>query len=321
MSLEYILRRFCQKTGLSRDNAEDKLVCLDYINEAAGEWYESNDYPGCLEEIVAAVNNKSTIALPPFVGIVRAIREVDTEIPWRLSSMRSRYQQSNWEDEAFMNWRDKGVFPVAVDIVNAAPPLVVVPKVDCDVITVTIVGSTSNASRVTESKQITELETQFETPFLTYESIKKDKVSSYDVIIKDAEGNEISIIYNNELEATFRIIDVSNYPFTSGAVMEDITMGMEILYKKKLARLINDTDELPVKGYDDVVINKAVQLYMEDKGNVDGATLFDGKAERTANRKAKDNMRGKDSRVETHPHGHDTVFRRMRKNVLRGWWN
>lgn len=312
MSLLYILRRFCQKTALSKDNDADRLVCLDYINEAARELYDAADYPYCLDEIVIETNRTGLIALPPFVGIPRALREVNTQIPWRLSTMRPRYHSSGWEQESYNNWRDVGYSPIAVELTNNAPPVVVIPKVDCEPISVTIVGSTANANQVVETRLITELRTQFETPFNNYAIIKKDKVSAYDVIIEDANGEEISIIYNNELEASFRIIDASNYPFHQDI---DQTITMELLYKKRLPLLVNDNDEFILKDYDDIVINKAVQLRLEDAGNTDGAVAYDRKAQRTANRKALNEFKGKDIRVETIAHKHDVVFSRQRRRA------
>ncbi len=312
MSLDYILRRFCQKSGLSRDTEADKQICIDYIQEAAKELYEASDLYGCIDEVVLAVNDRSTISLPSFIGIPRAMRQVDLERSFRLSSIRPRYHNSNWSQESYMNWRDKGYSPLAVDLTNTAPPKVIVPAVDCGDISVTIVGSTSKSSRVVETKVITELETQFETSFLTIEVIKKDKISTYDVIIVDANDNELSIIYSNELQAQFRIIDVSNYPYSG----TDQSIGMEVLYKKRLLTFSKDTDEFPIQGYDDVIIAKAVQLRLEDAGNAEGAVLYDKKAERTARRIADDQTKGKDIRIETIRHRHDNVFSNLRRRMF-----
>ena len=314
MPLIKVLRRFCQKTGLDKDSADARQVCLDYINEAAKELYDAQDYPYCLDELVLEVNRTGLVSLPPFVGIPRALREACTQIPWRLSTMRPRYHAGNWAQDSYNNWRDIGYSPLAVQLDNTAPPVIVIPKIDCDSVMVTIVGSTANANQVVENKTLTALRTQFETPFINYVVIRKDAVSAFDIVVEDANGNEISVIYNNELEANFRIIDVSNYPHAQPI---DQTVTMELLYKKRLPLLTNDNDEFILKDYEEILINKSVQLYLEDKGNVEGALMFDKKAERTANQKAANEFKGKDIRVETVKHPHDRVFGGLRRRMFK----
>lgn len=310
MPLEYILRKVCQKTGLSKDDEDNRRIVLDIIQEAAEELYEQADYPGSLEECVLAVNEDTTVSLPPFVGIPRALREATSMVAWKLSSVRPRYHEKAWPNDSFRNWRDKGVSPLALDIETVTPPAVVVPFVETPPIQITFVGATDTAQNVTETVTITALETIITTPFTSYTAIKKDRVNTCNVSIVDSDSREISVIYNNEIEAAFRIIDISGYPIAIDT--NNDVFFIELLYKKKFPQLNNDTDAIPLVGYDNVIINKAVQLFSEEKGNLEKAIAYDKKAHRTAQRKAADVNKGKVMMVDTTPHPHDNVFRRLR---------
>lgn len=308
MSIAYILRRVKQKTGL-----DDRTTLLDYINEAARELYSDKDHPGSLEECVLPVYHNTTIALPPFIESPRALREYESTVKWKLSSVRTRYHEQSWPEDSIRNWRDKGTSPLAIDLENTAPPIVTVPEVESSPIVVTIIGATETANRIEETKVIDQLEVQFENSFISYETIKKDRINSYNVSILDADENEISVIYNNELEAMFRIIDVTSYPVSPQDTTNSLLM--EVLYKKKLPVLFNDNDEFPIKGYDDVLINKTVQLIAEDQGNIEKAALNDNKAARTASRIAQNFNKGKDVRIDTASHPHDNLFASLRSRA------
>jgi len=310
MPLSYILRKVCQKTGLSKDDDADRRIVLDIIQEAAEELYQQSDYPGSLEECVLAVTEDVTVSLPPFIGIPRAMREATSLVPWKLSSVRPRYHEKAWPNDAFRNWRDKGTSPLALDIEVVTPPAVVVPFVEEPPIQITFVGSTDTAQNISETVTITALETVITTPFTAYTAIRKDRINTCNVSIVDSDDREISVIYNNELEAAFRIMDVSAYPIAIDT--NNSTFFLEVLYKKKFPQLNNDNDSIPLDGYDNVIINKAVQLWSEEKGNAEKAIAYDRKAHRTAQQKAADVNKGKVMIVDTTAHPHDQVFRRLR---------
>lgn len=310
MPLEYILRKVCQKTGLSKDDTENRQIVLDLIQEAAEELYESADYPGSLEECVFLINEDTTISLPPFVGIPRAIREAQSMTAWKLSSVRPHYHEKAWPNDSFRNWRDKGLSPLALALVTTTPPLIRVDAVETPNITITIRGSTDSAQSVSETITISALDTQMVTPFTSYELIRKNRINTVNVSVLDSKENEISVIYNNELETNFRIMDVTAYP-----ISQDVSATqffMEVLYKKKFPQLFNDDDYIPLIGYDNVIVNKACQLWAEEKGNAEKAIAYDAKAHRTAQQKAADVNKGKVMMVDTTTHPHDNVFRRLK---------
>lgn len=308
MPFSYILRRVKQKSGL-----DDLVVLTDYINEACRELYKTHDYPGSLLECVVPIYNNTQIALPPFIGEPRAFREYETSIKWKYSSIRTRYHEKAWPEDSIRNFRDKGMSPLAVDLDNSAPPIIVVPAVEANPITVTIIGSTDTANRVVESKLIDAESVAFETPFTYYESIKKDRFNDYNISITDADGNEISVIYNNELEANFRILDTASYPIA----VQDTTnaIHMEILFKKKLYRLEKDTDEFPckVENFDDIIVDKTLFFIEADNGNAEKANLRNLKADKAAKIVAINDISGKDLRLDTTTHPHDMLFQSMRR--------
>jgi hypothetical protein len=315
MSLKYILEGFAQDTGIPCidyggivADPEQRKYALRIINEAARELWNAKDLSGSLEEVIIFCETAKQISLPSFVGSLRALREVQTELPWKLSTMRPRYYVDSWADDAIRTWRDKGFSPIAVDILNIAPPKIVVSKVESPNIKVTITGTTDDSQRISETKTITSLETVFENSFTGYFSVKKDRISEVNVILKDADDREMAIIYNDELESSYRIVDCSEYLLAN---IEDFSL--ELCYKKALKDFFNDADEFPVPKYDDVILNKAMQIWNEKKGTPEGALLYDKKAERTAGQITEDQNKGKDIRAQFFRHRHDNLFSKYRR--------
>ena len=79
MPLAYIIRRVAAEAGYSNlvNNAAQRAVVVDVINEAADEIYDTCDLPGSLKEVTLSVPANFIIALPPFVGKPRAARETN----------------------------------------------------------------------------------------------------------------------------------------------------------------------------------------------------------------------------------------------------
>ena len=308
MPLDYILRRFSQRTGIQFDSGDQRKLALDYINEAARELYEALDIDFCMRECVLTVTSDVQISLPSFVGQVRGIREYSNQIEWKLSSLRPRYVQSNWSTNSIRTWREKAISPLYQIPTNIAPFTFSVSEVEtADPVEVTITGETDNARNVSETIIMDETSKTGVVIFSEVKSIQKNRINTQNIIVTDADGNEIAVLYNDELESQYRIVDVSDYvnvPLESSS-----TYAMEILYKERLKNFYNDSDEFPVKGYDDVIVNKACQIQAEDTGNVKKAALYDAKAARTANRKSDNENRGKTVTVVPLEHPHRSLFR------------
>lgn len=274
MGLDYILRNVSAFYGASNldTNIEIRALLVDIINKAAEEIWKTTDLPGCLREVYVQTNPGDEIAMPPFIGSVRAMRDTTWKEPWPIFDMRPRFHD-NWWVNAWKNFRFKYFSPIKRQITNAAMPRASIEVIDSDV-KVTLVGSTLVSNRISETVTMDAVNKQFANTFISYDSIQKNIVSDHNVIINDADGIELATIYNDQLESQYQIFDVSDYPWG----YEVNTRVMEVVYKMRLPKLQTDTDVFPVSGFDDAIIQKAKQLITEDRpGDENRAILMEQK--------------------------------------------
>lgn len=297
MGLEYILRRVMAEAGgnspeLNSDDA--RAFFVDKINEAAQEIYEQKDLPVILKETFVHATADQQLALPAFVGELRAIREGSCcddsdwyDRRWTLRDIRPRYTQAPWPN-MWASWRIIGESPLMVELTNAAQGTVSVPVADPDLV-VTILGSTATSNRSSDNITMTGTDVSWTKQFTDIQAIRKNKVTDYDVYILDAEGTEISVIYADQLEARSLIVDVSKYPSLGLCACEDGTYIMQVLYKPRLPRLENDEDAFPLTGYDNEIILKTKQLLCEDEeGKEQRALLMHQKVQNKLDNKIQD---------------------------------
>ena len=116
----------------------------------------------------------------------------------------------------------------------------------------------------------------------------------------------VALIPNNEKESQYLIVDVSEFPLESDAAQNDQNT-LEVLYKEKLPYLSKDSDEFPADGYDNIIVNKVMQLFMEEQGKIEEAMLYDKKASRSLGRRNADLERGQIQRVRFDKHPHDKL--------------
>ena len=116
----------------------------------------------------------------------------------------------------------------------------------------------------------------------------------------------VAVIPNNEKESQYLIVDVSEFPWESTAEQND-AHTLEVVYKKKLPYLSKDSDEFPADGYDNIIVNKVMQLYMEEQGKIEEAMLYDKKASRSMGRRNSDLQRGQRQKVRFDKHPHDKL--------------
>ena len=119
-----------------------------------------------------------------------------------------------------------------------------------------------------------------------------------------------SIVYaeipSNAIESRYLIVDVSEFPFSSSAAQDD-QHTLQVLYKKKLPRLQNDMDEFPAPGYDNILVSKCMELFLEEQGKLEEAILHDRKASRSLARRQADLERGQEQQVIFKRHNHDKL--------------
>jgi hypothetical protein len=322
MSVKYILGQAGAKMGLNPNAQSSRLVLLRFLNEAARELYNQSDMPGCLLEQVFKVNGDQTISCPEYVGRIRGLREFNSQIPWSLNQMRPRYNKFNWQD-MWRNIRFKNRQALMTTVTNQSVGVLTVPVVESPPVVVTVSGPTPTASELSEDITMSAVTAQTVNNFLDYTSVKKDRVNNYDITLSDIDAKVLTVIPNNMLTASYQIIDISLCPWlpTGLAPQEHY---VELLYKKTLPYLSNDADEFPAQGYDDVIVNKMMQLWFEEQGKPDVAIAYDTKATRTLARETEEQNRATEDVVSMVSNPHDTLLLKIRvarRRYYRGYFS
>jgi hypothetical protein len=310
MPIKYVLSQAGVKMGLNPDITDQRAVLLRFLNEAAEELYMQSDMAGSLMEQVFQVNGDQTIALPQYVGYLRAMREYNSQIAWHLTQMRPRYNVANWSD-MWRNFRLKNKSPLQKSVTNQAVLVVSVSVVETPAIEVTIRGSTTTATSVEETVVLSSASVTTVNAFTDVLTITKNQLNTHDVTIADIDGNVLAVIPNNELQSSYQIVDVSTLPWsTSTASAQDHLV--EVLYKKSLPQLSLDSDEFPARGYDNVLVNKILQLWSEEKGEAEAAMGYDAKASRSLARIHQNQNAGTEDAISLTFHPHDTLLVKVR---------
>lgn len=315
MSLAYVLKQVGAKMGLDPSQASDRTVLLRFANEAAEELYDSFDPSGSLMEGSYKVNGDQTISLPAEVGEIRAVREMASQVPWKLNQMRPRYNEFNWQDQ-WRNIRLRNTQALMATVTNTSVGVITVESVETPPIVVTVAGSTSSAARRSEEIVMDAVSKNTVNQYDTYELVSKDRVNDCNVTLSDVDGKLLTIIPNDCIEASYQIYDVSLCPWlqNSGSSQDHY---VEILFKKSLPWYENDSDEFPAQKYDNVWVNKILQLWAEEQGDAETAIMWDGKATRSAARKKQNRNEATEDMVSVVSNPHDSLLPRIRTGVGR----
>lgn len=317
MPVSYILRQFGNKIGLDPAVTGDRATLLRFLNEAADELWVEADLVGSLWEQVFRVNGGQTITMPMEVGSVRAVREFYSQNPIHLTQMRPRYNMFNWKD-GWYNFRLKNTQALMRTITNSAPLTYNVASLDNPPITINVLGRTSTASSTVESVEMSSLTVPGTLNFIDIVAVTKSDPSSSDVTILDADGNVMTIIPNNALEAKYQILDISAAPWLPTTI-STIDNYVEMLYKKRLPYLNLDTDEFPAPGYDNQLVDKCCELYYQENQNPAAALAFDQKATRGLARKYEEQNRATEDQVSFQQVDYDTIQPRIRGARFTRW--
>ncbi len=286
MPLKYILRRTAAETGLNAalENAEQRLLLIDVVNLAAEMIYEETDLPVSWKEICLQVTPDSQIALPQYVGEIRAVRDRKLGRPWTIEDMKPRYSETTWKNE-WKTFRHKGYSAIQTTITNAAPIRFIIPVADGSI--VTIVGRTALATQKSEQIVMDAVQKDSVESYLEIRGLGKIAANDYDISAYDADSNLLAVIPNNCLESRYIILDVSKYP---GGFCGNYTVA-EVLYKDRILPFVNDEDQFPVMGYDNIIVTKAAQLLMEtEEGKELRAAYFEDKTNKQIVKKVQDKM-------------------------------
>jgi hypothetical protein len=294
MALKDILRRVMAESGFNTPdlNTAQRPYLIDKINEACEEIWEAKDLPVSLKECCVRATADRQLALPGFVGELRAIRQgcddtINLNARMSLKDIRSKHVETEWK-RLWNNWRIIGESPICIELTETAPGTIDIEATEDD-LTVTITGSTLTSNRASDTITIAATSQAWTKSFTDIVSIRKNKVTESDIVIYDAAGDEMSIIYADQLEARFIIVDISKYPFTGACQCADGSYITEVLYKPRCPRLENDEDVFPLVGYDNVIVLKTKQLLAEEQeGQEVRAVMMHEKAKMKVEQKIQD---------------------------------
>ena len=330
MSVEYILDRFGKKVGMLPSDTSQRALLLDYLNEAAQELYEQSDMPGSLEEAEFYVQGDKTVAMPTDVYAIRSIREkAGSNAMWDAEPLTSRYRENNW-DTNHAKFRVKGYSPLKVSLptsitgaANGTNRLIVrtygITTTDDDyevviktpyseAFLVSVAGPAVASATSSTNVTLAPSNAVVITDIISFARTLKPTATVGVVQLIDYVDN--SIVYaeipSNSMESRYLIVDVSEFPFSSSAA-EDDSHTLQILYKKTLPRLQNDTDEFPAPGYDNIIVSKCMELFLEEQGKIEEAILHDKKASRSLARRQADLERGQEQKIVFKRHNHDKL--------------
>lgn len=318
MSIRYILQQVGNKIGLEPAKTSQRATMLRFVNEAARELYDQSDMNGSLMEALFKINGDQTISFPTFVGELRALRPWDTEVAQHINQMRPRYNVINWPDK-WRNFRIKNKHPLHTTVRNESLLVLTVHAVENPPIEIVVAGSTEHAGRISETVVMDSTEKSTVNAYIDIFLLEKDRQNNYNVTVSDVDGLELAVINNDRLNTEYLHVDVSTYPYLNNDGGSRQAHWMEVLYKKSLPYLSEDSDEFIAIGYDDVIVNKAIQLYYESQEKPELASLYDGKASRTMGRKISNENAAAENCIALVPNPHDTLQTMIRPQ-RPGYW-
>lgn len=307
MAFIQIINRFCANSGY--DPATQRGVISALINSAAKEIYEFTDLPGCYRELTLSVSADAVMALPYYVGQLRAMRSHYTYAKVELREMAPRYSYQPYK-EFWTNWRVLTKSPIQQSIFNAAVPLIFT-KFNPEVAAVTlhIEGRTLYASRVTEDVVFEpgEVEVNAVNNYIEIYSITKDAVNAQDITLT-SDDVVLAIIPNDTLSSLYTIVDVSKLPNLGDTGVAN-TRYVDVLYKQPLNTLLNDGDTFPCDGYDDCIAYKALEFEASEREDgADTALAWYRKCEQLMNQITTHTNGATQKEIMFAPNGYQNIY-------------
>lgn len=265
MALRDILLRAAPVIGMQITNTSGRLACVDRINAAARELYDSTDLAGCLrEEVFETTRDQRMISLPWYVDKIRAVREYEAREKITTNDMRQRYQ-TNAAYMPMLSWRVKGFSPIQRDITNASLLTFTLATADSVEFGIIITGPTQHASIATETLTVEIGETAVtSTKAFTSDpelrAIRKSIANNVDITVTDASSNVLAVIPNTELESRYTLIQIGDTEDNSTD-----SMCYEVLFKMRFTPFVSDYDEFPCRGFDDAIYWKVMEHYHSER--------------------------------------------------------
>lgn len=264
------------------DTQREDLVRL--INQAAREVWRMSDWPRTLREQSFPVQFERIVSLPFGIGEVRAIR--DDVGPVALHTRVPRFNAEFWKPETCRIFRIIGKSPTVKSRLNATT--LFVEDNDADAV-ITFVGRTPLANRKTVT-----FTGNGEVPYSNYnalESVRKDRKTERNVIIRESEGCILSELPNNQFDVSYIIIELGEYT-QDKCHAKGFPRCIEVLYKPTLPQLVDDYDEFPAQEMGDAVIAKFWEIDSITSNNFEAAMIHERKAQGVIDSTTRDAERG-----------------------------
>lgn len=290
MPLKDMLFTVGRRTGNTqwRTDPIAKEFLRDLINEAANEIYESIDVQDYMRETVIELQTGQVVSLPSDLGVLRGVRRHDTIDHWSLMPNQVAYHNNGWKYENNL-FKSQAVKPLKQNITSEGILTLTVSEVESVPVIVTIVGSNSNSSRITEEVTLNATTVNTVNTFETIESITKTQPNVFDITIKDTASVEISVIPNFYLASLYRHVEVLEFVFQSDISTRPICF--DIIYKPRLIPLWEDNDPFMIPDFDSAVSTKAIALHFEDQeGKETKAILLANKSKKLVDNKRVDRL-------------------------------
>lgn len=270
--LSDIRAEFASDFGISVTNATEKAYVDKLINDALNDLYTNNElYLSEREQIFNVGSDLQVITLPSEVDKVLAVRRYETRLRIGQDDMRPRYRSMSWTEPylnyPYLRWRFKNRSCLKKEFLNIAPFTYTISDTVAGGFSLTITGKTNTANRITETITFGAADTTKTgtVSFTEYHSIVKSRVISQDIVITDADSNEVSVIPNNVLKNSYPYYQILDRFESSSSEFPLV----EVLYKLKQDKLVNDTDSFLDDVYDKAVYWLAASFYYAKKPGED----------------------------------------------------
>ena len=271
-----------QELGLDYTNTDELELLRNLCTRAAREIWDFDDLPGSLMECILLVPFNKQVALPSYIGELRAMREHFYGTKIELTTMHPRYHYNAWGDTAFRHFRLKYNNAIYRDITNAGP-LFLQSTVENPPATVIIEGSTPLSSSIVETILMSSPTMQSQNSFSSIKSIQRLNRGTYDIHILDVNGIEYAVLENNKVATSYIICDLTQMLFNN---WNGVSVYVEVLYKIPFVPFYDLGDTFPCEGFDAVIAMKACEIKYRGQDGKETKMQFykEQSAEMVANR-------------------------------------
>ena len=257
--------------------AATEEVALREINYAWQEIYAAtDDFPNSLQEItVEPIDSAKRISLPYYVYELKGVKQASTDFRVALNTPRPYYQNNVYWQSPY-TWRVLGITPIKTSILNATTLNLSIAETEDKRFSVFLTGPTDNSESEQEEIifEIGNTEKETTKRFTDLASVSKNALTVSNVAISGANGEDFGFIPNNFYESRYTLVQIMD---KCDIICNDCNC-FDVLYKRLPQPLVNKYESLP-NGYEQIVMNKAVELIlMPKKDELQHANAFAQKA-------------------------------------------